>query len=164
LVGLPLLLLPTIFTRKMVAKRLSEPPTSTGSSDRNSAIPQQRRVQDLVDELRARLSIPNVVEVTVVPENKLVVSVERLKGRGDAFSLSIQAGFIDDMSDEEVAATVAHELGHVWIFTHHPYLHTEELANQIAMRVSSRETLSRVYERVWRRTGVKGTLMYVPEE
>ena len=44
---------------------------------------------------------------------------------------------------------VAHELGHVWIFTHHPYLQTEAGANQIAERLVARQTLERVYAKVW---------------
>jgi Zn-dependent peptidase ImmA (M78 family) len=55
-------------------------------------------------------------------------------------------------------STVAHELGHVWIFTHHPYLQTESLANQIAERVVSRESLVQVYEKVWKALGTKGDL------
>jgi hypothetical protein len=54
---------------------------------------------------------------------------------------------------------VAHELGHVWIFTHHPYLQTERLANSIAMRGVTRESLERVYRKVWQREGVKGDLV-----
>jgi Zn-dependent peptidase ImmA (M78 family) len=53
---------------------------------------------------------------------------------------------------------VAHELGHVWIFTHHPYLQTEQLANQIAMRLVARETLEPIYEKLWKRLGVTGDL------
>jgi hypothetical protein len=53
---------------------------------------------------------------------------------------------------------VAHELGHVWVFTHHPYLQTERLANQIAMRVVSRGSLAGVYRKLWERGGVKGDL------
>jgi hypothetical protein len=47
-------------------------------------------------------------------------------------------------------------------FTHHPYLQTEELANEVALRVVSRESLDEVYEKVWKRTGTKGDLVYLP--
>ena len=67
------------------------------------------------------------------------------------------------MSDDELAAVIAHELGHVWIFTHHPYLQTEELANQIALRVVTRISLDSVYQKVWAHTGAKGTLAYLPQ-
>ena len=41
-------------------------------------------------------------------------------------------------------STFIHELGHVWIFTHHPYLQTEQLANRIAMRLVSRTSGSKL--------------------
>jgi predicted Zn-dependent protease len=63
---------------------------------------------------------------------------------------------LDVLTDDEVRAAIAHELGHVWVFTHHPFLQTEELANRIAMRAVSRETLERVYDKVWKRIGTKG--------
>jgi hypothetical protein len=44
------------------------------------------------------------------------------------------------------------------VFTHHPYLQTERLANQIAMRVVSRGSLAGVYRKLWERGGVKGDL------
>jgi predicted Zn-dependent protease len=63
------------------------------------------------------------------------------------------------LTPDELEAAIAHELGHVWVFTHHPYLQTEELANQIAMRAVSRESLERVYGKVWERGGMKGDLV-----
>ena len=62
-----------------------------------------------------------------------------------------------------MSAVVAHELGHVWIYTHHPYLQTEELANEVAMRVVSRAILEGLYKKVWERAGAKGTLAYLPD-
>jgi hypothetical protein len=47
-------------------------------------------------------------------------------------------------------------------FLDHPYLQTEELANEIALRVVSRESLDEVYEKVWKRTGTTGDLVYLP--
>ncbi len=64
----------------------------------------------------------------------------------------------------EVRAVVAHELGHVWMFTHHPYLPTEMLANEVALRVVDRQVLEQVYEKVWKRIGTIGTLEYLPEQ
>ena len=46
------------------------------------------------------------------------------------------------------------------MFTHHPYLQTEQLANQVAMRVVSRDTLQRVYTKVWAHSGSKGDLIH----
>jgi predicted Zn-dependent protease len=71
----------------------------------------------------------------------------------------VDAAFLETLTDAELEAAVAHELGHVWVFTHHPYLQTEALANQIAMRVVSRQNLQRVYEKMWDQNGVKGNLL-----
>jgi hypothetical protein len=118
-------------------------------------------IQALTDALRARLSIPNTVVVSLVRSQRLVVSVEPMPGQDGVFSLSIEEGFLEGLTEEEIAAIVAHELGHVWIFTHHPFLHTEELANDIAMQVVGRKTLEEVYAKVWKYTGEKGTLAYL---
>jgi predicted Zn-dependent protease len=71
----------------------------------------------------------------------------------------MERAFLAALSDEELSAVVAHELGHVWVSTHHPYLQTERLANTIAMRVVSRDSLERVYEKMWARDGRKGDLL-----
>ena len=52
----------------------------------------------------------------------------------------------------------AHELGHVWIYTHHPYLQTEREANTVAMRAVPRASLERVYTKVWEHQGTIGDL------
>jgi hypothetical protein len=116
------------------------------------------RIQTVVNDLRRELAIPQDVVVALVADNALVVSVERMRGRDAAFLLSIEAHFLDGLDDDDLRAVVAHELGHVWIFTHHPFLQTERLANQIAMRAVSRESLARVYDKVWARVGTKGDL------
>lgn len=115
-------------------------------------------VQNLIDELRASLSINAQVTASVVPHNPLLVSVEVAAGNKGAFALSFEDGFLGTLDDDELRAVVAHELGHVWIFTHHPYLQTERLANDVAMRIVSRATLERVYGKVWARSGLKGDL------
>jgi len=40
-------------------------------------------------------------------------------------------------------------MGHVWIFTHFPYLQTEMLANVIGQRVVPRRSLERLYAKLW---------------
>jgi len=136
---------------------------SAGSKAKRSPAALKKGIQRVVDELRTRLSIADPVLVSLVDRNDLVVTVERSQGDSGAFSLLMEAGFLDTLTDGEIEAVIAHELGHVWIFTHHPYLHTEELANQIAMRVVNREALAEVYEKVWKRTGPrKGDLVYLP--
>lgn len=108
------------------------------------------RVQTVVDAVKARLELAHEVSVEVVTDNPLMVSVDPTE-RGEAFRMSFEQAFLDELTDGELEAVVAHELGHVWIYTHHPYLQTEQLANQIAMRVVDRAVLERVYQKVWAR-------------
>jgi hypothetical protein len=121
--------------------------------------PDAGRIQAMVDQLRDKLGIPDQVVVSVVPVNPLLVSVGERKDASGAYELAFEDAFLDSVDDDELRAIVAHELGHVWIFTHHPYLQTERGANDIAMRVVSREVLERVYAKVWARGGTKGDLV-----
>ena len=116
-------------------------------------------LQDLTDELRTRLQIAERVHVTLVDHNPLVMSVETLAGRTGPFIITVDREFIGELNHGEVEAALAHELGHVWIYTHHPYLQTERMANDIAMRVVSRAAFEPVYEKVWSRTGIRGNLI-----
>jgi len=115
-------------------------------------------IQQIVDDFRTRLAIESAVTVAIVPVNTRIVSVSPPRGGGSAFELAIEDGFLSVLSDDEVSAVIAHELGHVWVSTHHPYLQTERLANTIAMRVVSRDSLERVYSKVWARDGRKGDI------
>ena len=123
-----------------------------------------KRLQVVVDDLARRLALKASVTATIVQSNALLVSVEPEEGRANAFRLSIEDSFLDRLDAEGLRAVIAHELGHVWIFTNHPYLHTELLANSVAMRVVSRESLERVYEKVWERIGTKGKIARFPEQ
>ena len=116
-------------------------------------------LQELTDDLRTRLQIAEQVHVTLVEHNPLVMSVETLSGRTGPFVVTIDRGFINQLSREEAEAAIAHELGHVWIYTHHPYLQTERLANDVAMRVINRSAFEPVYKKVWARTGIAGNLI-----
>ena len=118
----------------------------------------RERLQDVTDQLRYRLDILERVLVTIVDHNPLVMSVETLSGRSGPFVITADQAFIKSLTDEEMKGAVAHELGHVWIFTHHPYMQTERLANDVALRVISADVLVPVYEKVWRRTGARGNL------
>jgi Zn-dependent protease with chaperone function len=160
LFGIPFVLLPLLLPRKVSARRLA---SGSGAARTNAALAaRERQIQTVVDALRARLEIPQSVVVSIVPANALVVSVERTTGESESFALALDAAFLDTLNDDEISAVVAHELGHVWIFTHHPFLHTEELANEIALRVVDRDVLASVYEKVWKRTNTRGTLTYLP--
>jgi hypothetical protein len=130
-----------------------------GSSSAGAANSMVEKLQLLVIDLKDRLSLPAPVVVSIVPSNKLMMSVEAPTDQDGPFLLSIDASFLDTLTPDELEAAIAHELGHVWVFTHHPYLQTEELANQIAMRAVSRESLERVYGKVWGRGAIKGDLV-----
>jgi predicted Zn-dependent protease len=86
------------------------------------------------------------------------MSVETLGGRGGPFVITADRAFIRSLNVDELEAALAHELGHVWIYTHHPYVQSERLANDIALRVTRPEVLVPVYEKVWKRLGTRGNL------
>lgn len=113
------------------------------------AADQRERIERVVDDLKARLSIAQTIDVSIVQANPQLFSVVPAAQHA-TFLLSVEEDFAQGLSDAELQAAVAHELGHVWIFTHFPYLQTEELANDIAARVISRETLAPLYDKVWK--------------
>jgi hypothetical protein len=161
-VVLPLILIPTLLPRRVSAKKLSGAEAPEGPTARESLVVREAQIQDVVNKLKIRMSIPDMVVASIVEHNQLVVSVERAKDGTSAFALLIDRDFLEGLTADEIDAVVAHELGHVWIFTHHPFLHTEELANQIAMKVVPQDTLAAVYDKVWKRVGRKGDLVYLP--
>lgn len=105
-----------------------------------------------------RLGIMERVFVTVSERNPLVMSVETLGTRSGPFVINADEAFIATLTDEEIEAAIAHELGHVWIYTHYPYEQSERFANDIALRVINRAALEPVYAKLWKRTGIKGNL------
>jgi len=117
----------------------------------------QQHIQEMVNEFMAKLTMGHKVAVAVVPKNPLMVSVE-YTDVGTGFLLSVEEDFINELTQEELEAAIAHELGHVWIFTHHPFLQTEVLANHIAQRLVPRSSLVQVYEKLWKRQGTEGDL------
>jgi hypothetical protein len=116
-------------------------------------------LQKLVNGLRAELGIDAVVFAAIVPTNTLLVSVEPIQGRPGTFQMAFEDRFLRSLEQDELKAIVAHELGHVWIFTHHPYLQTERLANTVAMRAVPRASLERVYTKVWDNQGRMGDMV-----
>jgi len=137
---------------------LSRAESRAGGANGGDMAPVLRRVQDALDAIKAKLALPHEVTATIVERHPLMVAVEPVRGREGAFVVSLEAAFLDELTDQELDAVIAHELGHVWIFTHHPFLQTEQLANQIAMQVVSRQTIESVYAKVWARGGHKGDL------
>lgn len=122
-----------------------------------AALATRTRVQEIVDDFMVRLTMNAKVSIAVVPKNPLMMSVE-FDDSHTGFLMSLDEDFVSELTDSELQAAIAHELGHVWIFTHHPYLQTEALANQIAQRLVKRDDLVQVYEKVWSRLGTKGDL------
>jgi predicted Zn-dependent protease len=88
----------------------------------------------------------------------LLVSVQPVDGDHGTFRLEFEEPFLPSLDEDELKAAIAHELGHVWIYTHHPYLQTERLANTVAMRAVPRASLERVYGKVWEHQGTKGDI------
>ena len=147
------------FLRVLVASAAAICCAGATSALAQEATTQQRRVQAIADELRVRLEIREAVHVTIVDTNRLLMSVEPVPDSSPReFALNVEHDFAATLTDAELAAALAHELGHVWIFTHHPFLQTEQLANVVAMRTVSREALARLYDKVWKRGGTKGDL------
>ena len=112
---------------------------------------QLERIQRVVADLKSQLAISQTVDVTIVQTNVRLFSVAPVEHEKATFLLSVEEDFAQALTDSELKAAVAHELGHVWIYTHFPFLQTEELANDIAARVISRESLAPLYDKVWKK-------------
>ena len=114
-------------------------------------------LQELVDGLKTQFGIDAIVSASIVTNNSLLVSVHPVDG-ARTFRIEFEERFLPSLDQDELKAVIAHELGHVWIYTHHPYLQTERLANTVAMRAVPRASLERVYGKVWEHQGTKGDL------
>src|SRR5215475_2410192 len=86
-VVLPLILIPTLLPRKVSAKKLSGSEGREGPTARVSLVLREKQIQDSVDKLKIRMSIPDAVVVSIVEHNQLVVSVERATNGASGFSL-----------------------------------------------------------------------------
>ena len=143
-----LLCLPAIFISIAVRTDASERPNTVA-------------LQELVNDLKTQLGIDAIVSAAIVPTNALLGSVQPVDGDRGRFRITFEEKFLASLDQEELKAIVAHELGHVWISTHHPYLQTELGANTVAMRAVSRASLERVYGKVWAHQGATGDLARV---
>jgi hypothetical protein len=127
--------------------------SSTVASDRRA-----RQLQRLLDRVKDRLGLDYPVTLELVPTNRHLISVETVTGPERKFLVKVEERMLELLGADELEAALAHELGHVWVFTHHPFLQTEQLANDVAMRVVSRNALMRVYDKVWKAGAEKGDL------
>jgi len=126
---------------------------ANGAAERHST----KKIKSIVAELKKQLGISEEIEVIVVEKNNLIVSVQPIKDRG-VYQISFERAFLNTLDDPDLHAVIAHELGHVWIFTHHPYLQTEDLANSIAFKAVNQDAMDRVYEKVRSRQRVDSNL------
>jgi hypothetical protein len=115
-----------------------------------------RLAHEIVDQLRAALPISNEIQIAVVMYHPLVFSVEPMDKEKGRFLLSMELGFVMRLDNDELRAALAHELGHVWIYTHHPFLQTERMANVIGQRVVDRRAFEKVYSKLWAYEGTSG--------
>jgi hypothetical protein len=105
-------------------------------------------VQGVVDEYRGVLGLKPEVRVVLVDENPRVVSVARDPRAPGTFVLSFAREFLAELTLDEMRAVVAHELGHVWIFSNHPYLQTEQRANEVALKLVTHAELESAYRKL----------------
>jgi len=123
-----------------------------------------KRIQAITTQLESRLQMTQKIEVSIVPVEARMLSVQRIRnasGNGELFLISLDRTFLEGLTETELTAALAHELGHVWIFSHHPYLQTEALANEIAVRAVSRDDLKTLYGKLWVHLGTAGNLQAV---
>ena len=126
------------------------------AKDSNIVTIRARQAQEFVNHLRAELSIPNEVQIVVVSYDPLVFSLQPMDTHKDRFLLSMELGFFLMLDDDELRAALAHELGHVWIYTHHPFLQTERMANNVGQRVANRASFEKIYAKLWAYEGASG--------
>jgi len=115
------------------------------------------KLEKIATGLAETLEMRTRLQVVIVPENDRIVSVEPFLN-GEGYRVEFEGAFFDQLNEEEVVAALAHEIGHVWIFSHRPYLHSEALANEIALQVVHRKPLETLYTKLWAYTGVKGNM------
>jgi hypothetical protein len=108
----------------------------------------EARLSRIASEMCAKLRLQKEVRVIVAPKNPKMVSVERLRDPDERFVVTFDRQFLDTLNEGEFTAALAHEFGHIWIFSHFPYLHTEQLANEIALRAVSRRDLENLYTKL----------------
>ncbi len=126
-------------------------------------IPLEQKIAGLAQTFGGRLGIKQRIMVTIAPANTHLVSVESVKKGQGVYRVEFDGAFLRSLNERDLSAAVAHEIGHIWIFTHFPYLQTESLANRQALKLVPRSDLERVYRKVWKWKGKNGNLAEVME-
>jgi len=115
-----------------------------------------KRAQEIIEDLRAELAIDQKVQMAIVAVDPFVFSAKPIDMQKDGFLVSMEIGFLLELEDDELRAALSHELGHVWIFTHFPFLQTERLANEIGERAVYRGSFENLYSKLWKYEGTRG--------
>jgi hypothetical protein len=118
----------------------------------------------IVQDFSRRLGITQEVTFSFMVGNPSLVCVGRAEPDKDVFQLLFEEEFLKTLGERDVCAAVAHELGHVWIFTHFPYLQTEALANEYALKLVPQQDLDSLYEKVrlWKQANPSSTPVTAP--
>src|SRR5262245_4711800 len=78
-----------------------------------SAAAETKRLQAVVSELKTLLQMPQRVDVSIVPSEARMVSVQRSRDASDGtdfFEIHLDQEFFDSLNREELRAALAHEL------------------------------------------------------
>ncbi len=118
----------------------------------------EQKIKVIIQNYAKRLGILPDIKVTVARGNSHLASAQCASRSGRLFHISFDAGFLRTLDERELSAAIAHEIGHVWIYMHFPYLQTEALANRQALRLVSRNDLARVYGKIWKWSGKRENL------
>jgi hypothetical protein len=128
-----------------------------GVSSKGNQPVRNPRLEKIATGLAEALEIRKRVQVAIVPENDRIISVEPFVS-GEGYRVEIEGAFLNQLSDDEVIAALAHEMGHVWIDSHQPYVQSETLANEVALRVVPRKPMETLYTKLWAYLGINGNL------
>ncbi len=127
--------------------------TSDGAESAAEYSHMEEKISRIITDFRHRLGIVQQITVSIVSGNSRLVSAVCSSPATQEYEISFDAAFLRALNDGELDGAVAHEMGHIWIFTHFPYLQTESLANQQALKLVSRSELQKVYEKMWKWRG-----------
>ncbi len=123
--------------------------------------PAERKIEEMARRFGGRLGIKQHVVVRIASGNTRLASVENVQKDHGTYRIQFDDAFLRTLDDRDLNAAVAHEMGHVWIYTHFPFLQTESLANRQALKLVPRSDLERVYRKVWKWRGKSGNLAEV---
>ena len=119
---------------------------------------EEQNLAALARTYKRQLGIHADIPVMIIKKNERLASVRPYPGRSATYLMEIDESFLATLSEDEKHAIVAHEVGHVWIFTHDPYQQSEALANEKAEGLVRQNSLVTLYKKVWALGGQDGTL------